>query len=84
MRSIFPDCPNFMDTSDLRFKGMHCIIDAHVRQLRNEGVGASVKHTSLIDKDEENLLWVYEVFLVMTPLKACCVLCFITMGKIFA
>ena len=46
-----------LDTSDFRFKGMHSIIDAHFRKLRNDGVGASVKHASLIDKDEENLLW---------------------------
>ena len=57
MRSVSPDCPNFMDTSDSRFKGMHSIVDYYFRQLRNEGVGASVKHASLINKDEENILW---------------------------
>ena len=57
MRSVSPDCPNFMDTSDSRFKGMHSIVDSYFRQLRSEGVGAAVRHASLINKDEENLLW---------------------------
>ena len=67
MRSVSPDCPNFMDTSDSRFKGMHSIVDSYFRQLRNEGVGASVKHASLINKDEENILWQHGVLGDDTP-----------------
>ena len=61
MRALSPECPNFLDTSDSRFKGMHSIIDAYFRQLRSEGVGAIVKHASLINKEEENLLWEHGV-----------------------
>ena len=54
MRSVSRDCPNFMDTSDSHFRGMHSIVDSYFRKLQNEGIGASVKHASLINKDEEN------------------------------
>ena len=33
MRSVSLDCPNFMDTSDSCFKGMHSIVDSYFRQL---------------------------------------------------
>ena len=33
MRSVSPDCPNFMDTSDSRFRGMHSIVDSYFRKL---------------------------------------------------
>ena len=57
LRAVSQDCPNFLDTSDLRFKEMHSIIDAYFRQLRAEGVGTVVKHATLISKEEENALW---------------------------
>ena len=57
MRAVSQDCPNFLDTSDFRFKKMHSTIDAYFRQLRAEGVGTVVKHTTLISKEEENALW---------------------------
>ena len=57
MRSIDPACPNILDTSDVRFRDLHSTIDATFRKLREDGVGAEVKHASVITKQEENLLW---------------------------
>lgn len=72
-----------MDTSDFRFKGMHSIIDAHFRELQNDGVGASVKHAGLIEKDEENLLWERGVLGDDTPERLLRAV-FYYNGKIFA
>ena len=79
MRSVSPDCPNFMDTSDSRFREMHSIVDTYFRKLRNEDVGASVKHASLKMK---KTFYGNKVFMEMTPPKDCYVLYFTTMGKV--
>ena len=68
MRSVDPDCPNFLDTKDSRFKGMHNVIDAYFRSLRQDGIGAEVKHTSLVSKQEENALWEQGVLGLDSPL----------------
>ena len=57
MRAISDDCPNFLETTDSRFKEMHSIIGAYFLQLRVEGVDAVVKRASLISKEKENALW---------------------------
>ena len=49
-------CPNFMDKSDVRFSELSGVCETVSRQLRKEGVGASVKHASIITPEEENLL----------------------------
>jgi hypothetical protein len=36
---------------------MHCILDAYFRELRECGVGAEMKKTSLVTKEEEDALW---------------------------
>ena len=65
--SIDPDCPNFMDPTNSQFREMHSIIDGYFRELRSLGVGAEVKRTSTISKEEENLLWEKGVMGVNTP-----------------
>ena len=67
MRALSQACPNFLDTSDVRFREMHSIIDTYFRQLRSDGVGAIVKHATLINKEEENLLWEHGVVGDDTP-----------------
>ena len=67
MRSIHPDCPNFMDKKDYRFKELHAAVDNLGRQLRSAGVGAEVKHVSVITADEEESLWENEVLGVHNP-----------------
>ena len=57
MRGVDADCPNFLDAKDARFKEMHCILDAYFRELRNDGVGAEVKKSSLVTREEEDALW---------------------------
>ena len=52
-RALDPYCPNFLDSKDPHFKEIHSIIDRYFRQLRELGVDAEVKHTSIITKDEE-------------------------------
>ena len=57
IRVIDLDCPNFLNVKDPQFCEMHTIIDTDFHELRDAGIGAEVKHTSVISKDEENKLW---------------------------
>lgn len=56
-----------MDAKSPQFREMHTIIDRYFRELREGGVGAEVKHTSVISKGEENMLWEKGVLGVDTP-----------------
>ncbi len=58
MKVLNPDVPNFLDEKDSRFIGLRGTRDTVSRSLRAQGVGASVKHTSIITHDEEDSLWV--------------------------
>ena len=49
-------CPNFMDKSDPRFAELSGVCESVSRQLRKDGVGASVKHASIVTPEEETLL----------------------------
>lgn len=66
-RSIDPDCSNFLDTKDPSFREMHCLIDAYFRELREAGIGAAVKRTEVITKEEEQALWEKGVLEIDTP-----------------
>ena len=57
MRSYDPGCPNFLDKANHGFKELHAAVDNLGRQLRTDGIGAEVKHASIISSDEENMLW---------------------------
>ena len=57
MREIDPDCPNFLDKKMHEFKELHSILDNMARRLRQDGVGAEVKHATLITPEEERMLW---------------------------
>ena len=57
MRSVDPECPNFLDVTNYKFKKLHAALDNLGRQLRSEGVGAEVKHASIISTEEEEALW---------------------------
>ena len=67
MREIDPDCPNFLSKDNHRYRVLHATIDNLSRKLRTEGVGAEVKHTSVISPEEENALWESDVLGVKTP-----------------
>ena len=49
-------CPNFMDKSDCRFSELSGVCESVSRQLRKDGVGASVKHAAIITPEEEDIL----------------------------
>ena len=66
-RAIDPDCPNFMDMKDARFREVDSIIDSYFRELHESGVGAEVKRTCVITKEEENALWEKGVWGVDMP-----------------
>ena len=57
MRSVDPECPNFLDVTNYKFKKLHAALDNLGRQLHSEGVGAEVKHASIISTEEEEDLW---------------------------
>ena len=54
MKEISPSAPNFLNEEDDRFRGTR---DTVARQLREEGIGASVKHAEVISHEEKALLW---------------------------
>ena len=56
MHSVDPVCPNFLDKKDHHFKELHAAVDNLGRQLRSTGIGAEVKHASMITADEEEAL----------------------------
>ena len=57
MTKVNPCVPNFLDEKDARFAGLRETRDTVAHQLREEGVGAAVKHTKVISSKEESLLW---------------------------
>lgn len=51
---------------------MHAIIDTYFRSLKEDEVGAEVKHADIVSKEEENLLWEQSVLGVDFPLALLC------------
>ena len=56
-RSKSEDCPNFLDKKDPRFRDLRGACDNVSRKLREEGVGADVKHAAIFTPEEEEKLW---------------------------
>ena len=56
-RSKYRESHNFLDKSDPRFRELRGACESILRQLRQAGVGAEVKHAALITPDEEDMLW---------------------------
>ena len=48
--------PNFMDKGDSHFSELSGVCESVSRQLRKDGVVASVKHAAIITPEEEDLL----------------------------
>ncbi len=67
MKGLNPNVPNFLNEEDSRFIGLRGTRDTISRNLRTEGVGASVKHTAIITQDEEDNLWTAGVLGVDNP-----------------
>lgn len=51
------NCPNFMNRKDATFKELTGALEVKCRELRQEGVGAVVKHAAVFTPAEENALW---------------------------
>ena len=54
MREHNPDCPNFLDKSDNRFRQLQGTLDSYFHKLHSEGFGTHVKHAETISADEKN------------------------------
>ena len=67
MRGTNPNAPNFLDKTNPSYKKLHNVIDNRFKELTKEGVGSESKHTEIITKDEENLLWASGVLGLDTP-----------------
>ena len=57
MREVDPDCPNFLEKKNHKFIELHAVLDNMLRQLRQEGIGAKVRHATLVTAEEERALW---------------------------
>ena len=44
MREHNPECPNFLDKSDNRFRRLQGTLDSYFHKLHSEGIGRHVKH----------------------------------------
>ena len=67
MCKLNPNSPNFLDEKHPDFAGLRGTRDCIARQLREEGIGVTVKHTPTISIDEEEKLWTTGVLGVDNP-----------------
>ena len=67
MRSLNPECPNFLDFSDPRFATLQNCLDNLFRYLRARGVGSESKNAEVFSKEEEDQLWTSGMLSVETP-----------------
>ena len=82
MRTVDPECPNFLDEKDYRFQKLRAALDNLGWQVRNDGIGAEVKHASIVTSEEEDALWQSGVLGSTTP-KALLNAVFFSNGKNF-
>ena len=67
MRSLNPECPNFLDFSDVRFVSLQNALDNIFRELRAQRVGSESKQSEAFSKEEEDQLWTSGVLGTDTP-----------------
>ena len=67
-KSFVPDCPNFMDRKNHRFRDVTGALQVRYRQLRKEGVGTVVKRAAVVTAEEEDALWKSKVIGEGSPL----------------
>ena len=82
MREISPNCPNFLNKQDERFKKLHNTLDSHFHKLHSQGVGRNVQHAEVFTVEEEDKLWETNVCGLNTP-TALQNAAFYVVGKIF-
>ena len=52
-----PHAVNILDEKNADFAGLQGVRDRVSRELRQEGIGATVKHAEGISFEEEQMLW---------------------------
>ena len=77
-----PECPNFLNRKDRRFDRLNGALQTVFKALRDDGVGATIKHAAVISADEEELLWSTGTIGEHTPL-ALQRAVFFYIGKVF-
>ena len=82
MRNVNPECPNFLDKKDPRFKHLHNTLDVLFHNLHSEGIGRQTKQAEIITSEEEEKLWQSGVMSVGYP-KGLLNAAFYTVGKMF-
>ena len=83
MRDVNPECPNFLDKKDSRFKPLQDAMDAHFHHLHSTGIGREIKHARVLTKDDEEKLWRSGIMGTNTP-KALQNVVFYMVGKMFS
>ena len=71
-----------MDRKDRRFANLNGAISSVFRKLREEGIGALVKHAPVISPEEEEKLWSSKVLGTSSPLQLQQAI-FYLVGKVF-
>ena len=57
-REVLGDvCPNFMNRRDPCFRDLTGSLQVKYRELREKGVGASIKHAPVVLPEEEEKFW---------------------------
>ena len=81
MRSIDPNCPNFLDKKDPRFEVIQKTCETVFRSLHKEGVGVDVHHTPIVTVEKEARLWEMKILDVSNPKGLLCAV-FYYIGKV--
>ena len=82
MRQCNGDTPDFLSKKDYRFRELRGTMERTFSDLRKKGVGAEVKRTPIITKEEEDQLWKTKVLGKDTP-KQLLNTVFFYVGKVF-
>ena len=56
-KGLVPNCPNFMDRKNNRFRDITGALQVRYRELLKEGVGTVVKHAPVVTAEEKDALW---------------------------
>ena len=57
VRNVHGDTPDFLSKKDWHFRELRGTMERTFSDLHKQGVGAEVKHTPIITKEEEDQLW---------------------------
>ena len=62
-----PNFPKLLDKQQTCFRDIRGTCDTVYRDLRSQGIGAEVRHAPIITPNEEEKLWLTEVFNINNP-----------------